>query len=625
MCGITGVFDTASAVDVDESILVTMAEALHHRGPDESSYFTNGNVGFGFKRLSIVDLANGHQPFFSDDRSVVLVCNGEIYNHHELRRELAAKGHRFKTSCDVEVILNMYLEYGTGLVNRLNGQFAFAIWDGRRQRLFLARDQFGICPLFHAFVDGVFLFGSEIKAILKHPLVRREVDLTGLDQVFAFPGMVSPRTMFKNVHSLKPGHFLLVDAGKVQTHEYWDLDYPVEPHDYGNEPESYYLDQLDALLTQSVKYRLQSDVPVGFYLSGGLDSSLIGGIMKKINPGSAYESFSIMFPHLANKDIDECRYQRLMAGHLNSIHNEISFDWPEIGENLREAIYHSEGPLKETYNTCSLALSRKVRERNMKVILTGEGSDELFGGYVGYRFDVQRQLEAFAEKELGDFLEEQTREELWGDRGFFYEKKHLEFSETVQGLYSRRAAEHYADFDCLRGLGLNKSRITGRHPLHKRSYLDFKLRLSDHLVSDHGDRVCYANSVEGRYPFLDVDLVEFIRKIPPRLKVKDLVEKYILKQLSARYLPKEIYNRQKFGFVAPGSPQLLRNNIEWVNDMLSYDNIKKQGYFDPDAVERVKKIYGKENFKLHLPFDSDLLIVVLTFNIFLSVFDMPDL
>jgi asparagine synthase (glutamine-hydrolysing) len=624
MCGITGIYDPKSKYTIEKEVLLSMAKAIYHRGPDESSSFIfDTKVGFGFQRLSIIDLAHGHQPFCNEDQSVRLICNGEIYNYKELREELRQKGYRFQTNCDVEVVLHLYLEYGASFISRLNGQFAFAISDARNNLMLLARDHFGIAPLFYTIVDEVFIFGSEIKAILKHPMVKKEVDLTGLDQVFHFPGLVSPSTLFKNIISLKPGHCLLIQDGKFATQEYWDLTYHSENHDYGNHPESYYIDKLEDVLLKSVKYRLNADVPVGFYLSGGLDSSLIGAMMKKLNPDVNYRSFSIGFPNLDIKEMDERKYQQIVSKHINSNHTEIPFDWPEIHERLRSAIYFSECPLKETYNTCSLALSQAVRESGIKVILTGEGSDEFLGGYVGYRFDVQRR-DQYVEKDLSDLFEDQMNQKLWGSDNFFYEKRHYEFRETVQALYSDEVNEHYMGFDCLENLSINRDKLIGKHPFHKRSYLDLKLRLSDHLVADHGDRLSYANSIEGRYPFLDIDFVEFVKTVPPDIKLKNLVEKYILKEVARKYLPTEIFTRQKQGFIAPGSPRLIKNNIEWINDMLSYERIRRQGYFNPDTIERLKKMYTKDSFRLNLPFDSDLLIIVLTFNIFLDVFDMPD-
>lgn len=623
MCGITGIFDLRSKHTIKEEVLLSMTDAIQHRGPDEASCFIDGNTGFGFRRLSIIDLAHGHQPYFTDDKQVRMICNGEIYNYKELRHELQQKGYRFSTNCDVEVVLHGYLEHGAAFIERLQGQFAIAVSDARTNSLLLARDQFGICPLFYTITDDMLIFGSEIKALLKHPAVKKEVDITGLDQVFAFPGPVSPNTLFKNINSLKPGHFLQVKDGRISTHEYWDLDYHPEGYDYGNRSESSYIEELEEILLKSIRYRLNADVPVGFYLSGGLDSSLIAAMMKKLNPDVSYQSFSIGFPSLDHREIDERKYQQMVARHVNSRHTEIAFDWPEIEQRLRQAIFYAECPLKETYNTCSLALSAQVQQQGVKVILSGEGSDELLGGYVGYRFDIQRSTQQY-EKDLEDLLEDQMNEQLWGDPNFIYEKRHVSFRETVQALYSDAVNENFHRIDCLENLPVDKRKLHNRHPFHRRSYLDLKLRLSDHLIADHGDRVAYANSIEGRYPFLDVNLAAFVKTIPPEVKLKNLVEKYILKEVAKKYLPTEIFTRQKQGFVAPGSPHLLRNNIEWINDMLSYERIKRQGYFNPDTIERLKKIYRKDDFKLNLPFDSDLLIVVLTFNIFLDVFDMPD-
>lgn len=623
MCGITGIYDIKSKYTVERETIASMAEAIKHRGPDETSYLLEENFGLGFKRLSIIDLKHGHQPFFNHDRSIILICNGEIYNYKELRKELEEKGYPFKTNCDVECIVYLYEEYGTEFIQRLNGQFAFAIVDKKRGRLLLARDQFGICPLFYTILDDVVIFGSEIKAIVKHPAVKREVDLTGLDQVFTFPGLVSPSTMFKNITSLKAGHFLLVSDGKVSTSEYWDLNYPEDNGHDENKSEEYYAERLEEQLLKSVRYRLNADVPVGFYLSGGLDSSVIAGMMRKLNSSASYQSFSIGFPEISDLEYDERRYQRLVVRNVNSQHNEIPFNWADVDSKLREAILHAECPLKETYNTCSLALSKAVKDNGIKVILSGEGSDEFLGGYVGYRFDTQRRNGNHS-KDLNDILEEEMRKKLWGDPGFAYERNELEFVETKKALYSDNINKSYKEFDCLRHLEIDKKKLDNRHVFHKRSYLDLKLRLSDHLVSDHCDRVNYANSVEGRYPFLDIELLDFIKTIPPHIKLKGLVEKYILKKVAKKYVPDEIVNRQKFSFVAPGSPQLLRNNIEWVEDILSYETIKRQGYFNPDTIERLKKMYRKDSFKLNLPFDPDLLIIVITFGLFLDVFDMPN-
>lgn len=624
MCGIAGIYNFTSKGTIREKVLNDMADAIIHRGPDDSAIIIKGNLGLAFRRLSIIDLVHGNQPFYSSDGKVTVICNGEIYNHRELREELEAKGFQFKTTCDIEVLPHLYTVYGIDFVKKLNGQFAICIYDDNVKELFLVRDHFGICPMFYTVVDDSLVFGSEIKAILKHDKIKKEVNLTALDQLFTFPGIVSPATFFKNIFSLKAGHFLKVKQGQLSLHEYWDLVYPLETDPQERKSEKYYIDRLEELFFKSVEYRMAADVPVGFYLSGGVDSSLVGAAMKKINPNIGNTSFSIFYPSKVDELHDESKYQRIMAAHLNSKHHEIKFNWTDVAARLKDAVFYSEGALKESYNTCSLALSEMVRKNNIKVVLSGEGSDEMFGGYVGYRFDVQRKKRN-ENPDLEELLEGQTRNKLWGDADFFYETHHNAFRETTKALYSDGVNDQYNHFNCLNNLGIDKSKLEGRHPFHKRSYLDFKLRLSDHLVSDHADRVNYANSVEGRYPFLDINLIEFTKTIAPDIKLKNLVEKYILKEMAKKYLPAEINKRQKFSWVAPSSSQLLKNNVEWINDMLSSDQIKRQGYFNHQTIERLKKIYQKENFTLNIPYDTDLLIVVLTFNIFLEVFDMPSL
>ena len=621
MCGIAGIVDLAGKNTVERHVLEAMAGSLVHRGPDDAGFHVEERWGFAFRRLAILDLTTGNQPHYNEDRTIVSVCNGEIYNYRELRETLIAKGHRFQTTCDVEVLVHLYEEYGREFLDRLNGQFSFAIFDKREQILFLARDHVGITPLFFTEAGGAFIFASEVKAILKHPAVRWSVDLTGLDQVFTFPGIVSPTTMFASIRSLKPGHCITVRNGRVEIREYWDLVYPGEGEGGDGRPESFYVEKLDELLRRAVRYRLNADVPVGFYLSGGLDSSLIAAIINDLDPREQWHSFSIGFHQ---PDIDERKYQRLVSSQVRSIHHEILFDWPDIINRIKTAVYHAESPLKESYDTCSLALSELVRSEGMKVILTGEGSDELFGGYVGYRFDM---LQRDGVDEIDDAetqIEKEIRQRLWGDSRFLYERNFFAFRETKAAIYSAAVGAMLDDFCCEGKELVDVSKMIGRHPLHKRSYADFKLRLSDHLLSDHGDRVSLANSVEARYPFLDREVIEFARTLPVGLLMKDSAEKYIVRRTAGRYLPDAVINRQKFGFVAPGSPYLLKQDVPWLNDLLSYDKIRREGYFNPDTIERLKKTYRGDTFTVNQTFDNDLLMTVITFEIFLELFAMPD-
>jgi len=612
MCGIAGCFDLQGRGRVERETLAAMTAALAHRGPDADGFHVEPDVGLGFRRLRIVDLVTGDQPLYNEDGSLALICNGEIFNEPELRRELLGKGHVFRSRSDVEVLLHLYEEHGVGLLDRLNGQFAFALYDARRRRLLLARDHFGVNPLYFTTTDGLFLFASEVKALLRHPAAPRGIDLIGLDQILSLPGAVSPRSLFVGIESLKSGHYLLAEDGKVTLREYWDLDYP-EGEEGGDSgmTEEQYLEAMAEALRTSVRRRLRADVPVGVFLSGGLDSSLIAALAMEAVPEAAGRSFSITF---RDAEIDESHFQRLMARRLGTRHHEILVDEAMIVARLRDMVYHCECPVKETYNTCALALAESVRAAGVTVVLAGEGSDELFGGYPGYRFDAFGRGDRPVD-ELEEALEEELRERVWGDRRIFYEK----------ALYAPAVRERFLQVDCMRQPLVDRARLRNRHPLHQRSYLDFKLRLADHLLSEHGDRMVMAHSVEARYPFLDIELVELARCMPPGLKVKGFVEKYPVKWMAEKVLPRSIVEREKFGFRAPVSSRLLQNGCAWAHDLLSPDLIRRQGVFDAGLVESLRRSYSEPGFRLHPHLDTDLLLVVLTFNLLCEVFALPAL
>ncbi|WP_266168878.1 asparagine synthase (glutamine-hydrolyzing) [Dyella subtropica] len=621
MCGIAGYLDLDGQRPAVAPILDAMCAALAHRGPDDDGQFLDGALGLGFRRLSIVDLRSGQQPMTNEDGSVVLVCNGEIYNAPELRADLRKRGHCFRSQCDVEVLLHLYEEEGVDFVHRLNGQFAAAIYDRRQRRLVLARDPFGICPLYYTVVDRTLVFASEIKAILRHPAIERRVDPTGLDQILTFPGLISPTSMFDGIRSLPNGHRAIVADGTVRVEEYWDLIYPHADTPTPHVSESEWIEQLDALLDASVRRRLQSDVPVGLYLSGGLDSSLIAALVARASPGTQRRAFSITFPR---REMDESVHQAIVAQHVGVEHHGIHFDWPEIVQRFSTMIRHAECPLKESYNTCSLALSEAARAAGVPVVLSGEGADELFAGYIGYRFDRFGHPVAAMEDFLEAEMEAELRERLWGSPLMVYETNHLAFRDIKAALYAPALSAQYEAFDCLERPIVNRDRLTGRHPIHQRSYLDFKLRLVDHLVSDHGDRMAMANSVEARFPFLDLDLVKFAVTVPPDLKLNGWQEKYLIKRVADGKVPDAIVKREKFGFHGPGSPYLLRHAREWVEDILSFSRISRQGYFNPHSIEALKKRYLEDGFHLNLPFETDVLFTVLSFGVFLDEFGMPD-
>lgn len=619
MCGICGILDLKGKERINApGIIKKMTQKLLHRGPDGCGYYSDMNLAYGFARLSIIDLEGGMQPISNEDGSVVLICNGEIFNYIELRRELIEKRHRFKTCTDVEVIIHLYEEHSTDFLNRLNGQFAFALYDFKKRQLFCARDHFGIIPFFYTQVDDFFVFASEVKAILEHPQVSREVDLVGLDQILSLPGLVCPRTMFKNINSLENGHYLIIrqDTGRIEDYEYWDVIYPAAGEIEYQKGEGFYTGRVNELITRSVELRLRADVPVGLYISGGLDSSLVSAIAAELTPGVERYSFSIDFEE---KERSESEFQRLVANYLRSIHSEKMFFPADITGRLKKAVYHSEYPLKETYNTASLALSELAHEKNIKVVLSGEGADEWFAGYPGYKFDKFRNMKnSHTPEQEND--EKEINKRLWGDENFNFEMNLYNFERTKKEIYSGKVNEMFDLINSLQQKVVNVERLKKRDMLHIRSYLDYKLRLVSHLIADHGDRMAYANSVEGRYPFLDKDLVEFVSRIPPDLKLKEFDEKYILKKIARERIPVEIIKREKFAFHAPGSPYLLRQDLEYVKDIISYDRIKKQGYFNPDTVEKLKKRYVSEGFQLNIPYENDLLITVITFGIFLEEF-----
>lgn len=624
MCGLAGIFETASGRRAERSAAERMAAALTHRGPDSAGSFADGPCALAFRRLSIIDLQTGEQPLSNEDGSLVLVCNGEIYDHAALRRELEARGHRFRSRSDAEVLIHLYEEHGEGLFERFDGQFAFALFDRRRGAVLLARDRFGVCPLFWwasaTGAGGTVLFASEIKALLRHPAAPRRVDLTGLDAVLCFPGLAGPHTLFEGIHSLESGHAMWVDRDGVRRFRYWDLDYPLcsEPED--DLPEDEHTARLEALLDRAVERRLQADVPVGVYLSGGLDSSLVAALAARHAPGLA--SFSITFD---DPGMDESRWQREVARACGLTHHEIRFDVGDIAARMAEMMRFAECPVKETYNVCSLALAEAARESGVRVVLGGEGADELFAGYAGYKMDrFRRERPAGSDSMLEAALEAELNERLWGAE-LRYEKDLHAHRTLRKELYSPGVRARFAAFDCTRRPLLDADQVRGRDPIHQRSYLDVKLRLADHLLGDHGDRMAMARGVEPRFPFLDRDVVEHARTMRPQLKLDGYQEKYILHRIAARHLPRAVIEREKFGFHAPGSPALLQAGVPWVEQLLSPARIARDGVWDPEAIAYLARRNAQPGFRLDLPFEEDVLLVVITFNLLLDEMNLPGL
>jgi asparagine synthase (glutamine-hydrolysing) len=619
MCGLCGFTlpENASAQVVEQ--LGIMVDQVAHRGPDERGQHVGDDVAFGFARLGIIDVRDGHQPMFGEDGNVVAMTTGEIYNHVELRQRLEARGHTFRTRCDVEVVPHLYEENGLDFVDHLDGQFAIILHDRTKQLLIGVRDRFGVVPLFYTYQNETLVFGSEIKAILSHPAVTADVDPVGLDQVLTLPGLVSPRTMFRDIRSVPPGMMFLKQLGEAPVERrYWDVVFAGDGEVADRASDAFYAQRLEELLVRSVEKRLQSDVGVGLYLSGGLDSSLVGAIMRQLMPEAEIASFSAAF---AERELSEIRHQRLMSRMIGSAHHERFIPGPEIADRLADVVRHTECPIKESFDAAAFMLSGTVHDHGTRVVLTGQGADELLGGYIGYRFD-----RAGRERSIGrgsDQEQATLRQRLWGDETFVYEGDDLAFRTTRSELYAEGLLEDEPDMDCLAHPLLDQRRLTGLGPLHRRSYIDLKLRLADHLLGDHGDRMAFAHSVEPRHPFLDRDLVEFLANVPPDLKVRNLEEKYVLKQMARKWIPRSIVEREKFGFAAPGSPNLLRQNHQQIDSMLDLDRIRADGWFDPDAVKLLRARYAEPGFRINVPFEQDLLMTVVTFGMFLDTFDLP--
>lgn len=600
MCGICGIFNQNNDKKIDKAIVEKMLEAIKHRGPDGSNSIIYDRVALGFNRLSFLDLEGGMQPLLNEDKTVTMICNGEIFNHPELRDELMAKGHVFYTKTDVEVIVHLYEEYGKDFPKKLNGQFAIALYDSKIDTMFLVRDQIGICPLFYTESDGRVLFGSEIKAILQYPGVDRKLNMKAVDQLMNYPGVVSPTTFFKGINALRAGHILTVRPGKqIVDEEYWDLIYNPVEEDKG---EAYYVENLRELIKKAISRRLIADVPIGFYVSGGLDSSVVACYIGKFLLNSYY-SFSA---EIGEGDLDESRFQQIVKECVQSTHYSTKVNEAEIWENLSKVIYHAESAVKESYDVAAYLLSGLVQQSPAKAVLTGQGSDEFFCGYVGYMVDLFRNMQK------GQMLPEEleVNERLWGDPYFRYERNHPEIRKIHTKLYSDAVRGDIENFSAFRESPVNVERLKGLSSQKRRSYIDYKLRLSDHLLGEHGDRMFFSHSVEGRHPFLDAELLDFIVTIPDKYKLKGVNEKYILKKAGEGIVPEEILKRKKFPFQAPGMSAMIKKpaGVNFLDD----DLIRKYGVFDLDYVNELKKIYSGDDFKLMGAYEIDYLLIVMT-------------
>lgn len=610
MCGICGMFEKEDRAP-DGAVLDRMLEKIAHRGPDGVKKTVAGSVGLGFSRLSFIDLAGGMQPLENEDGTLHLAVNGEVFNYQELRRALLARGHRFRSETDVEVILHLYEEYGADFLSLLNGQFAIALYDGKKRQLLLARDAMGICPLFYTVLDGTLVFASEIKAILEYPGVPRQLNLAAVDQLMNFPGVVSPVTFFKGVHALAPGQMLLQRPGEeARVKTWWDLSFPEEEADKG---EAYYTERLRVLLKEAIDRRLVADVPIGFYVSGGLDSSVVACMIGKYLLNSAY-SFSA---EIGEGELDESAFQAMVRETVHSHHFAVKVAEEEIWENLTRVIYHAESAVKESYDVAAFLLSGLVQTSPAKAVLTGQGSDEQLCGYVGYMLDRFRLMQ----KGQMTPEEQALNEKLWGDPYFRYERNHPEIRKVHRRLYSKELAGELDSFSALNQSPVNVERLKGLSSQKRRSYIDCKLRLGDHLLIEHGDHMFFSHSVEGRHPFLDPEVVRFITTIPDRYKLNGANEKYILKKAGEGIVPEPILKRRKFPFQAPGMSAMVKKSAPGMA-FLDESLIKKYGVFDPAFIEQMKRDYAVDGFKLMGAYEIDYLMIALTVTILCETFGL---
>jgi asparagine synthase (glutamine-hydrolysing) len=601
MCGISGVLKLDGS-HADANQLTTMIATLRHRGPDASGVKVAGPAGLAHARLSIIDLRTGAQPMSTADCELWITFNGEIFNYVELREELLGKGHCFSTRSDTEVILNAYRQYGEACVNHFNGQWAFAIWDTTRQKMFLSRDRLGVRPLFYTHTHDSFIFASEIKALLTCQDVTAEIDLQGLDQIFTFWSTLAPRTAFKNISQLPPGSSMVVENGNVRVQKYWSVEYaPAEEHEDRNEQKL--AEELLCLLSDATRIRLRSDVPVGAYLSGGIDSTVTTALVKKL-AGDRLRSFSVSFD---DAEFDESSYQQEASAFIGTQHTNVACAYHDIAEVFPEVIWHTEHPILRTAPAPMFLLSRLVRNSGFKVVLTGEGADEMLGGYdifkeakirrfwgrnlesswrplllkrlYPYMENIQRQPAAYLKKFF-----RVTSDDLASP--FFSHLPRWELTAKLKVFYSDAVRSEILPDQAMTEIerALPEG-FSGWAPFNQAEYLEAAYLLPGYILSSQGDRMAMAHSVEGRYPFLDHRVVEFAAKLPPHLKMKVLDQKRLLKLASEGLIPPSIRRRPKQPYRAPDGKSFINSSIpEYVSDLLSPRALQQNGLFDAVAV-----------------------------------------
>jgi asparagine synthase (glutamine-hydrolysing) len=608
MCGIAGILATHGAPPRADQ-LAAMIGQLAHRGPDGTGYYRDADCGLAHARLSIIDLAGGRQPIHNEDKTIWVSFNGEIFNYIELRRELEAAGHRFYTQSDTEVLVHAYEEHGDRFLERLNGQFAIALWDRRQRRLLLARDRTGIRPLFYAASGARLAFASEVKALFALADIPRRLDVNALGELFTYWAVLPPRTVFAGIQAVPPGHYLVAERRSVRVMRYWDWQFPEEgAHD--TRPVEECAEELRALLVDAVRLQLRADVPVGAYLSGGLDSSIVTTLIKNYSD-TPLRTFSLTF---ADREFDESEHQRELVAYLGTRHSAVHCTAEALSDAFRRAVWHTESPILRTAPVPLMLLSQRVRAEGYKVVLTGEGADEVFAGYDLFkeakirRFWArapQSKLRPRALERLYPYLKNQKNSPAAG--GAFTQlffgagMEHVDepyFAHIPRWTTTRRTWQFFAP-DVKRQLGgWNPYRAYQQwlpcatkqwSPLARDQYAEAHTLLSGYLLSSQGDRMAMASSVEGRFPYLDHRVIEFANRLPPRYKLRALTEKYVLKQAVKGLLPETIRRRVKQPYRAPDSQSFFRGArpVPEVAELLSAERLRDAGYFDAPAVAKL--------------------------------------
>jgi asparagine synthase (glutamine-hydrolysing) len=606
MCGIAGILEFGRDARVSATALREMCHVMAHRGPDDDGFYTDGALGIGMRRLSIVDLATGHQPISNEDGTLWIVFNGEIYNHRALREQLIARGHSYSTHSDTETIVHLFEEYGADCVQHLRGMFAFAIWNRNTKALFIARDRLGIKPLYYKCTPERLLFGSEIKVVLAHGGIRPEFNRAALPEFLAFGYLSGEETFYSGIRKLLPGHTMTIGPdGKVDIRQYWDLD-ASKPHE--SRDENYYVRSYRELLEGAVESHLMSDVPLGVFLSGGVDSSAVAALMTKIRQ-EPIETFSVGYDEQAYSELP---YARTVAEHIKSKHHEVSVSQQDFFGALPHLIWHEDEPIVWPSSVSLYFVSKLARER-VTVVLTGEGADETLAGYTRYALTMKnaamdrvyrgvmpsalrRALRNSVANSslLGATLRRKLEHTFIGKDGsawdsFYFDNFFSAFSGAEQsGLLTSEFAQQFVPSTAYKNVLSYWERSAtqaGGELLQRLLYTDIKTYLVELLMKQ--DNMSMAASIESRVPFLDHVLVEFATRIPSKVQIHGLAGKRILKKAVEDLLPHEILYRQKLGFPTPWSGWLAGSHLETIREMLLEPRSLQRGYFRRDAIDKL--------------------------------------